>query len=366
MELVPVIAAFYRDRHKVDVVARLGRSAIDAAATAAATAHPDNQMQALTALKDRVRALLLEEKAAAAAAPMAPPPTTAPTTPAPALSSAAPAAEAPPPPPSEDEFQARLRALEIERERGLTSNPTQPPPVVAAPPSPLLPSSPQPQMAPATPPPPPQEWRAMLLASWEREWEYAPARSSLTWAGPVPSGASQARVSALIVPHALAAQTPVVKLSVRGPGGQHAEVLCVPPVATSAETNRGWTTLRGVGNAFRALATPWTLELRDAFGTPLDGAGGDGLMARVVRRGPGSADAALALPRARDVAAPGDRLLVRATGGGGGGVTWQGTAVAVSAEEISVSPHAAAMPGDWVDVVLANASRQWAALLEFR
>lgn len=117
--------------------------------------------------------------------------------------------------------------------------------------------------------------KPLVVNGAERMWEYFTRRSTLVWSGQIPADVVQLRLVSLLLPKVCSKMTPLVQLEITGAAGNSLNVVCslASTGASAASDNQcGWDTWTPCADTFgelKTLASPWTIKIKDTYGTPL-------------------------------------------------------------------------------------------------
>lgn len=185
---------------------------------------------------------------------------------------------------TEDAFMKKVQELELARNAHVAVAPALPQETIAnihqsaAPPPALLPS--MPAAGPTVLYVPTtvntvKSSRSIAIFAHDRLWDYFHDRFAFGWAGPIPAVpegmTGSLELSGVLLPSVVASQTPVVQLRIEGVGEHSQTFFCIRNSGGSG----GWDTWKPVSPHIKALACPWSIQVLDALGEPLQ-IGADG------------------------------------------------------------------------------------------
>jgi len=113
--------------------------------------------------------------------------------------------------------------------------------------------------------------KVLVINGIDRQWDYFPFRSTISWAGNVPNTATL-QVTRMLLPNFVASLTPIIYMEFVGAGNQRNEL-----VFTRSSPTRGldgndssWDIWYPIVSTMPTLASPWTITLYDWSHKPLD------------------------------------------------------------------------------------------------
>lgn len=198
----------------------------------------------------------------------------------------------PPPPISdydddgEEGFLKKLQELELQRHAVAVTEPQQlQAPISASVSGPSATTTPSTPPAPSTNTPtvlyvptqaPIKSSKTIAIHGFHRMWDYFHDRFTFGWAGPIPTAiegmSGTLEVAALMLPACVATMTPLVEVRIEGVGSSIQSVICIPNGSSSASESlwHVWRPISEGMSILKTIACPWTIQLLDAIGLPLD------------------------------------------------------------------------------------------------